>query len=69
MMLTASGLPEVFIPAVPGVVRPAPDFGALFAAQAGGDALALADKGRRLLEVEIAGPAEPGLAALSSLLG
>lgn len=69
LMLTAAGLPDVPIPAVPGVVRPAPDFGALFAAQAGGDALALADKGRRVLEVEIAGPVEPGLAALSSFLG
>ncbi len=69
LMLVASGLPRTDIPAVPGVSRPAPDFGSLFLAQAGGDALALEEKGRRVLVLEIAGPVEPGLAALSALLG
>jgi glucose-6-phosphate isomerase len=69
LMLSAAGLPELAIPAVPGIVRPAPDFGTLFAAQAGGDALALAEKGRRVLAFEITGPVEPGLASLSSFLG
>lgn len=68
LMITAAGLPLVPIPSVPGIVRPAADFGALFAAQAGGDALALAAKGRRLLVLEISGPVEPALADLSSFL-
>jgi len=68
LMLTAEGLADVKIPAVPGVPRPAEDFGRLFRAQADGDALALADKGRRLLHLELENPVETGLAALSSFL-
>jgi len=68
LILAASGLPDTPIPAVPGIVRPAADFGALFAAQAEGDAIALAEKGRRVLMFEIGGPVEPALAALSSIL-
>ncbi|HOW84693.1 MAG TPA: hypothetical protein P5119_04975 [Candidatus Aminicenantes bacterium] len=68
LILAASGLPATPIPAVPGIVRPAADFGALFAAQAEGDALALTEKGRRILMFEIGGPVEPALAALSSIL-
>ncbi len=68
LMITAAGLPLVPIPSVPGIVRPASDFGALFAAQAGGDALALTEKGRRVLALEITGPVEPALADLSSFL-
>jgi hypothetical protein len=40
----------------------------LFRAQAAGDALALAEKGRRVLAVELASPVETGLASLSSFL-
>jgi glucose-6-phosphate isomerase len=68
LMLVAADLPEVAIPAIPGISRPAPDFGGLFQAQAKGDALALAEKGRRVLTVELASPAETGIASLSSLL-
>jgi len=69
LMLVAGGLPEVAIPAVPDVARPAEELGALFTAQAKGDALALAEKGRRVLTIELAAPVEPGLAALSDFLG
>jgi glucose-6-phosphate isomerase/transaldolase/glucose-6-phosphate isomerase len=68
LMLTAAGLPDVAIPAVPGIKRPAEDLRALFRAQADGDALALAEKGRRVLAVELASPVETGLASLSSFL-
>jgi glucose-6-phosphate isomerase len=69
LMLTAAGLADVKIPAVAGVPRPAEDFAGLFRAQADGDALALADKGRRVLRLELESPVETGLAALSSFLG
>ena len=69
LMLVASGLPELGIPKVAGISRPAPDFGSLFGAQARGDALALAEKGRRVLTVEMEPPVEAGIAALTSLLG
>jgi hypothetical protein len=68
LMLVASGLPKVRIPIVPGVTPPAPDFGSLFRAQAEGDAGALADKERRVLSIEIGGPVEAGIAALSALI-
>ena len=68
LMLAAAGLPEVGIPALSGVDRPAEDFGGLFRAQAKGDALALKEKGRRVLTVEVASPFEIGIASLSSLL-
>jgi len=68
LMLVAAGLPMVGIPAVPGFPRPASDFGALFRAQARGDALALAERGRRVLTVELASPVEAGIASLSSFL-
>lgn len=68
LMLTASTLPKVGIPSVKGIPRPAADFGGLFRAQAEGDARALAEKGRRILAIELDGPAETALAALSSLL-
>jgi glucose-6-phosphate isomerase len=69
LMLVASGLPEVVIPEVAGIVRPAPDFASLFLAQAKGDAMALAEKGRRVLTVEVGCPVETGITALGSLLG
>jgi len=68
LMLVAAGLPEVGIPAVSGINRPAEDFGGLFRAQAKGDALALREKGRRVLTVEVASPFEAGIASLSSYL-
>ncbi len=68
IMLVAAGLPEVRIPAVPAIPRPAGDLGGLFRAQAEGDALALAEKGRRVLEIELSRPLETGFASLSSFL-
>jgi glucose-6-phosphate isomerase len=69
LMLVPAALPELAIPAVPGVPRPAEDFAALFRAQARGDALALREKGRRVLTVELADPLEAALGKLASLLG
>ena len=54
LMLVPSELPEVGIPVIAGITRPAPDFASLFRAQARGDALALAEKGRRVLTIEVA---------------
>ena len=68
LMLAEADMPEVPIPAVPGVERPAATFADLFAAQGRGDGMALADKGRRVLRVEIEGPVEAGLRELTSLL-
>jgi glucose-6-phosphate isomerase len=69
LMLTEADTPEVPIPAVPGISRPAATFAELFSAQGRGDGMALADKGRRVLRVEIEGPVEAGLRELTSLLG
>jgi hypothetical protein len=69
LMLAEADMPEVLIPAVPGISRPAATFADLFAAQGRGDGMALADKGRRVLRVEIEGPVEAGLRELTSLLG
>jgi hypothetical protein len=68
-MLTEADMPEVPIPVIPGISRPAATFADLFAAQGRGDGLALAEKGRRVLRVEIEGPVEAGLRELTSLLG
>ena len=68
LMLTPSGLPEVGIPSVPGIPRPAADFGGLFLAQARGDGMALAEKGRRVLTVELAAPFSKGLDRLAALV-
>ncbi len=64
LMLLAADLPDVAIPEVPGIVRPAPGFAGLFRAQARGDVLALTEKGRRVLTVELAEPIEAAIAAL-----
>ena len=69
LMLTEADMPEVPIPAIPGISRPAATFADLFAAQGRGDGMALADRGRRVLRVEIEGPVEAGLRELTSLLG
>jgi glucose-6-phosphate isomerase len=69
LMLTEADMPEVPIPVIPGISRPAATFADLFAAQGRGDGLALAEKGRRVLRVEIEGPVEAGLRELTSLLG
>ena len=61
-------VPELVIPELSGVKRPAEGFGALFRAQARGDALALAEKGRRVLTLELSGPIEKGISSLSSFL-
>ena len=69
LMLTVGDMPEVPIPAVLGIERPAAAFGDLFAAQGWGDGMALLDKGRRVLRVEVESPVEEGIRKLSSLLG
>jgi hypothetical protein len=48
------------------MVRPAPGFAGLFRAQARGDGLALAEKGRRVLTVELAEPLEAAIASLAT---
>jgi transaldolase/glucose-6-phosphate isomerase len=68
LLLSAAGLSDLAIPDVPGIKRPAEDFGRLFRAQAEGDAQALREKGRRILAFELAGPVETGLASLASFL-
>ncbi|MGE5740595.1 MAG: transaldolase, partial [Candidatus Aminicenantes bacterium RBG_16_66_30] len=68
LMLVAADLPDIAIPAVSGAAPPAPDFGSLFRAQAKGDAQALAEKGRRVLTLELSHPVQTGLASLSSFL-
>ena len=68
LMLEAADLPGLVIPELPGIKRPATDFGVLFRAQARGDALALTEKGRRVLTLELANPVEKGIARLSSFL-
>jgi len=69
LMLVPAVLPEVEIPAVPGIARPAADFAGLFTAQARGDGMALAEKGRRVLTIEFGSPIEAGMVKLASLLG
>ena len=69
LFLTEADMPEVPIPAVPGISRPAAAFADLFAAQGRGDGMALMEKGRRVLRVEIDGPVEAGLKTLTALLG
>ncbi len=69
LFLTEADMPEVPIPAVPGVERPAASFADLFAAQGRGDGMALAEKGRRVLRIELEGPVEAGIKTLTALLG
>ena len=69
LMLAPAVLPEVMIPAVPGISRPAGDFASLFRAQARGDGMALREKGRRTLTIELSSPIEAGIARVVSLLG
>jgi len=69
LFLSEAGMPEVPIPAVPGISRPAATFADLFAAQARGDGMALLEKGRRVLRVEIEDPVEAGIQTLTALLG
>jgi glucose-6-phosphate isomerase/transaldolase/glucose-6-phosphate isomerase len=69
LMLVAADLPGLAIPEFAGAKRPAADFGSLFKAQAEGDALALTEKGRKVLTLELSSPVEKGLASLSSFLG
>ncbi len=66
LMLVPAALPSVGIPAVPGVARPAEDLAALFLAQARGDAMALREKGRRVLVVELGSPLEAALGELAA---
>ena len=68
LMLTGADLPEVPIPETPGMVRPAATFADLFRAQASGDRLALEEKGRRVMAVELSGPIEPAVGGLTALL-
>jgi len=69
LILAEADMPEVPIPAIPGVSRPAASFADLFAAQGRGDGMALIDKGRRVLRVELEGPVEEGIKTLTALLG
>ena len=69
LFLSEADMPEVPIPAVPGISRPAATFADLFAAQARGDGMALMEKGRRVLRVEIEGSVEAGIKTLTALLG
>ena len=68
LQLASASLPDVLIPEVEGVKRPAASFGELFDAQSRGDRRALGDKGRRVLRIEIDGPAAAGISALVALL-
>lgn len=68
LQLTSSSRPDVPIPEVEGIERPASSFGELFRAQSRGDWWALRDKGRRVLRVEIAGPVEAGVSEIIRLL-
>ena len=69
LMLVPAVLPDLEIPPVSGIARPAEDFADLFTAQARGDGMALAEKGRRVLTIELRRPIEAGIAKLTSLLG
>jgi len=69
LMLVPATLKDVGIPAVPGIARPAESFAALFLAQARGDAMALTEKGRRVMTIELGSPIETALGRLASLLG
>ncbi len=69
LFLTEADMPEVPVPDVPGISRPAATFAELFAAQGRGDGMALLEKGRRILRVEIGGPVEAGVKALAAFLG
>lgn len=68
LMLTGADLAEVPIPEVPRMARPAGTFADLFRAQASGDRLALEEKGRRVMAVELSGPAGPALDGLTTVL-
>jgi glucose-6-phosphate isomerase len=68
LMLVPAALKDVGIPAVPGIARPAESFAALFLAQARGDGLALTERGRRVLTIELGSPLEASLGKLASLL-
>ncbi|MCX6569303.1 MAG: hypothetical protein NT147_09700 [Candidatus Aminicenantes bacterium] len=69
LMLAEADMPDVPIPAVPGISRPAATFADLFSAQGRGDGMALAEKGRRVLRIDIEGPVEAGIKTLTALLG
>lgn len=69
LQLAPASWPDVLIPEVAGVKRPATSFGELFSAQSRGDRQALRDKGRRVLRIEIDGPVEAGISEIVRLLG
>ena len=69
LFLTEADMLDVPIPAVPGVERPAASFADLFSAQGRGDEMALTEKGRRVLRIEIEDPIEAGIKTLTALLG
>ncbi len=68
LMLAEADMPDVPIPAVTGISRPAATFADLFSAQGRGDGMALAEKGRRVLRIDIEGPVEAGIKTLIALL-
>ena len=68
LMLTGANPAGVPIPEVPGLARPAATFADLFRAQASGDRLALEEKGRRVLTIELCGQPGPALDGLRALL-
>lgn len=69
LMLAEADMPDVPIPAVTGIPRPAMTFADLFAAQGRGDGMALLEKGRRVLRIDIEGPVEAGIKTLTDFLG
>jgi glucose-6-phosphate isomerase len=69
LMLAETDMPDIPIPDVAGVSRPAATFADLFSAQGRGDGMALAEKGRRVLRIDIEGPVEAGIKTLIALLG
>ncbi len=68
LLLVPAALKEAGIPEVAGIDRPAESFEALFRAQAQGDEMALREKGRRVLTIELESPLEASLGRLASLL-
>lgn len=69
LMLVPAALKELRIPKVPGISPPAASFEDLFRAQARGDEMALKEKGRRVLAIELESPLEASLGKLASLMG
>jgi len=68
LMLTEADMLQLPVPAVPGISRPAENFADLFRAQARGDGMALVERGRRVLALDLPAPVGAGLRTLTALL-